>query len=77
MNSQEPDSIEKPTQFGEKAGSLETSGPAFLVIGKLRRPHGIHGEIVMEVFTVFPDRIRKDRGERNGRDQCKRNTRRK
>ena len=33
--------------------------PVFLVIGKLRRPFGVHGELVMEVITDFPERIRK------------------
>lgn len=59
MTSQESNSGVNPSQIGEKAGSLETSGPAFLVIGKLRRSHGVRGEIVMEVFTDFPERIRK------------------
>jgi 16S rRNA processing protein RimM len=30
----------------------------FLVIGKLRRPHGVRGEILMEVLTDFPERIK-------------------
>ncbi len=39
------------------AGSPSTGGPAFLVIGKLTRPHGVRGELVMEVYTDFPERI--------------------
>ena len=31
--------------------------PQFLAIGKLRRPHGIKGEILMDVLTDFPERI--------------------
>ncbi|NMB89868.1 MAG: 16S rRNA processing protein RimM [Chloroflexi bacterium] len=31
----------------------------YLVVGKLRRPHGVQGEIIMEVFTDFPERLRK------------------
>jgi len=31
--------------------------PIFLVVGKLRRPHGIHGEIIMDVLTDFPERL--------------------
>ena len=30
----------------------------FLVVGKLRHTHGLHGEILMEVITDFPERIR-------------------
>jgi 16S rRNA processing protein RimM len=33
--------------------------PSYLLIGKLLRPFGLHGEITMEVFTDFPERIRK------------------
>ena len=33
------------------AGSQLVSEPAFLVLGKLRRAHGVRGEIPMEVYT--------------------------
>jgi 16S rRNA processing protein RimM len=32
--------------------------PAYLAVGKLHRPHGVHGEMVMEVLTDFPERLR-------------------
>ncbi len=32
--------------------------PEYLVIGFLRRPHGLQGEILMEVHTGFPERLR-------------------
>lgn len=32
--------------------------PLYLVIGKLRRPHGIHGEMLMDIITDFPERIK-------------------
>ena len=37
-----------------------TSGDeaVFLVVGKLRRPHGLRGEMIMEVITDFPERLR-------------------
>jgi 16S rRNA processing protein RimM len=38
-------------------GSLLPGEPAFLAVGKLRHPHGVHGEILMEVFTDFPERL--------------------
>jgi 16S rRNA processing protein RimM len=31
--------------------------PVFLVIGKFRHSHGIKGEIAMEVYTDFPERL--------------------
>ena len=39
------------------AGSLESSEPVFLAVGKLRRPHGLDGEISMEIYTDFPERL--------------------
>jgi 16S rRNA processing protein RimM len=39
------------------AGSPTTGEPVFLAVGKLRRPHGVHGEISMEVLTDFPERL--------------------
>jgi 16S rRNA processing protein RimM len=39
------------------AGSLSGGEPAFLAVGKLRRPHGVRGEILMEVYTDFPERL--------------------
>jgi 16S rRNA processing protein RimM len=33
----------------------------YLAIGFLRRPHGIHGEIVMDLHTDFPERIKPGR----------------
>jgi len=40
------------------AGSPQTGEPVFLVVGKLRRPHGINGEIQMEIVTDYPDRLK-------------------
>jgi len=31
--------------------------PALLAVGKLRHPHGVRGEILMEVYTDFPERL--------------------
>ena len=31
--------------------------PEFLAVGKLRRPHGVHGEMLMAVWTDFPERL--------------------
>ena len=40
------------------SGSSASGEPEFLAVGKLRRPHGVHGEILMSVWTDFPDRLR-------------------
>ena len=39
------------------AGSPLPGEPAFLAVGRLRHPHGIKGEILMEVITDFPERL--------------------
>ena len=35
--------------------------PVYLVIGFLRRAHGLRGEIIMDLHTDFPDRLRSGR----------------
>ena len=40
-----------PLKIGNGAGSRKNSEPAFLVLGKLRRAHGVMGEIALEVYT--------------------------
>jgi 16S rRNA processing protein RimM len=55
-NTRQPDEL---TSSNEPAGSLGKSEPAFLVAGKLRRSHGVLGEMVMVVMTDFPERLRK------------------
>jgi 16S rRNA processing protein RimM len=42
---------------GNAAGSQSSGEPAFLAVGKLRRPHGVRGEIIMEIYTDFPERL--------------------
>jgi 16S rRNA processing protein RimM len=40
------------------SGSPKLGEPAFLAAGKVRRPHGVHGEMVLELYTDFPERLR-------------------
>jgi len=40
------------------AGSPQPGEPVFLTVGFLHRPHGVQGEILMEVLTDFPERLR-------------------
>jgi len=49
---------EDSAQFEQPTGSPLSGEPVFLVVGKLRRPHGVQGEMVMDVITDFPERIR-------------------
>ena len=46
------------TQDDNSSGSSFPGEPEFLVVGKLGKPHGVHGEIVMDVYTEFPERLK-------------------
>jgi len=44
----------------ESRGSVETRGtaePRFIAIGRILRPHGVRGEVLIEVITDFPERF--------------------
>lgn len=48
------------------AGTKKTSGspngePVYLTVGFLRRPHGVQGEIIMDLHTDFPERMKRGR----------------
>ena len=49
----------QPRNDQTNTGSPETGEPVFIAIGFLRRPHGFVGEILMDLMTDFPERIRK------------------
>jgi 16S rRNA processing protein RimM len=59
---------ESPEQK-KPTGSPGKGEPVFIAVGYLRRPHGIHGEMIMDVLTDFPERLRPNRlvflGERH------------
>jgi 16S rRNA processing protein RimM len=42
----------------KNAPGSPTGEPVFLVVGFLRRPHGVRGELIMDVHTDFPERLR-------------------
>lgn len=39
-------------------GSTQAGKPAYLAVGRLRRPHGVKGEIIMDILTDFPERLK-------------------
>ena len=47
----------KERQIEQPAGSPSPGEPVFLVVGKIRRPHGVKGEMIMEIITDFPERL--------------------
>ena len=44
----------------KKTGS-PAGEPLYLSVGFLRRPHGVNGEIIMDLHTDFPERMKKGR----------------
>ena len=45
----------------QNASGSPDGEPEYLVVGFLRRPHGVHGEIIMDLHTDFPERLKKGR----------------
>lgn len=41
----------------DQTGSLPLGEPVFLTIGLLRRSHGLKGDVIMDVYTDFPERL--------------------
>jgi 16S rRNA processing protein RimM len=41
----------------QASGSPLQGEPEFLAVGKLHRPHGVRGEVLMSVWTDFPERL--------------------
>ncbi|HUI89090.1 MAG TPA: ribosome maturation factor RimM [Anaerolineales bacterium] len=48
----------KKTVSNVDSGSPTHGEPVYLAVGYLRRAHGVHGEMVMEVLTDFPERLK-------------------
>lgn len=40
-----------------QTGSPPLGEPVFLLLGLLRRSHGLRGDVIMDVFTDFPERL--------------------
>jgi 16S rRNA processing protein RimM len=50
----------RPELNGRRRGSdgmSDSFEPCFIAIGRIIRPHGVHGELVVEVLTDFPERF--------------------
>lgn len=57
MTSRRRQAAERRRQKNQKAGLPPMVEPAFLLVGILRRPHGVKGEVLMTVMTDFPERL--------------------
>jgi 16S rRNA processing protein RimM len=40
------------------SGSPSAGEPEYLLVGTVRRPHGLRGEVLIQVVTDFPDRLK-------------------
>ena len=49
-----------PQKKNPNAGSRSSSEPAFLLVGKFRRPHGVRGEIPLELFSELLELLAPD-----------------
>jgi 16S rRNA processing protein RimM len=49
------------TPESKSTGSSKRGEPVFIALGFLRRAHGVAGEMVMDVLTDFPERLRAGR----------------
>jgi len=43
---------------GKSSGSPKQGEPVYLAVGLLRKPHGLRGDLLLEIYTDFPERIR-------------------
>lgn len=48
----------KKSQAVDETGSPAVGEPEYLVVGFLRRPHGLRGDLLMDVHTDFPERLK-------------------
>lgn len=51
----------KESRATVETGSPTVGEPEYLVVGFLRRPHGVKGELLMDVHTDFPERLKTGR----------------
>ena len=58
---------ENKTSLNQKGSSVQ-DGPEFICIGKIHRSHGIHGDVVFNPMTDFPERIRRGKVVYAGED---------
>lgn len=36
---------------------MTSAGREWLIVGRVRKPHGVHGEVLVEIITDFPERM--------------------
>jgi ribosomal 30S subunit maturation factor RimM len=48
-------SVSSPASGSDEV--ISPSEPAFLAVGRVLRPHGVRGEVRVEIHTDFPERF--------------------
>lgn len=43
--------------YGQGSGDRSAPEPSHIIVGQVRRPHGIRGEVRVEVLTDYPERL--------------------
>lgn len=46
-----------PTQSSKRGSVEESAEPRFLAVGRISKPHGVHGEVRVELMTDHPERF--------------------
>lgn len=47
----------QPDEGRTGSGGAENPEPSYVVLGQVRRPHGVRGEVRVEIHTDYPERI--------------------
>lgn len=48
----------RKTHPADTGSGSPTGEPVYLTVGFIRRPHGVRGELIMDLHTDFPERLR-------------------
>jgi 16S rRNA processing protein RimM len=51
-------SMSEPIDSGQQGSGAEGNPePSYVIVGRVRRPHGIRGEVRVEILTDYPERL--------------------
>lgn len=48
---------EQTDSYPEGSGEQRNPEPSYIIVGQVRRPHGIRGEVRIEILTDYPERL--------------------
>lgn len=60
MTTRRRQAAQRKREKRDGTGSPLDGEPVFLMVGRLLRPHGLQGEMLMAVMTDFPERLKPD-----------------